>query len=168
MDQEVSSASAPNLKSQPVKSSKNLVRRVTGEGTSYPSMVVDVDDDIEGKHLLLHRNILSTLLLRQNLSTQMRTLPVPRKLNKRKPRKGNNLKKKPMELNEKNLPLLLPRKLRLSRKVSSLKAAALAAVFGQQTSTSWRGPSSKKQSQYIVLRLVVSTLFRNVLMTVIQ
>jgi hypothetical protein len=53
VDQEVSSASAPNLKSQPVKSSKNLVRRVTGEGTSYPSMVVDVDEDIEGKYFLI-------------------------------------------------------------------------------------------------------------------
>ena len=52
VDQEVSSAS-PNLKPQPVKSSKNLVRRVTGEGTSYPSMVVNVDEDIEGKHFLI-------------------------------------------------------------------------------------------------------------------
>ena len=53
MDQEVCSASAPNLKSQPVKSSKNLVRCVTGEGTSYPSMVIDVDEDIEGKQFLI-------------------------------------------------------------------------------------------------------------------
>ena len=47
-------ASAPN--SQPVKS-KNLIHCVSGESTSYPSMVShqleDVHEDIEGKYFLI-------------------------------------------------------------------------------------------------------------------
>jgi hypothetical protein len=62
-DSEITSASAPP-KSQSVKS-KNLVRRVTGDSTSYPSMIGHQleDEDIEGKYFLI------TLAFCLNLTT---------------------------------------------------------------------------------------------------
>ena len=75
---------ASALKSQPVKS-KNLVRRVSGESTSYPSMVghqlEDVHENNEGKYFLiiLPRHLSSN---RISFTTQMQTQPL--KLNKRR------------------------------------------------------------------------------------